>query len=135
MATVNILKENDFEIILSVIGTTQETNTKIVDASTLTKAITGLNFHHLIVREVAWCLQSTSTLTLIWEGSPNLPFLYLSGSGHFELSDKIGGKIKNTATNASGDILITTSSATPYTLILVLEKALGSYDKSEKFNF
>lgn len=135
MATVTTLKDNLYEIILLINGTTQETNTKIVDASTLTYALPSLSFYHLPVREVAWSTVSTNTITLTWEGTPNLPFLYLSGSGILELSDKIATKIKNTATSATGDILLSTSSASPYSVILVLEKALGSYDKTEKYNF
>ena len=134
MATVTILKENFFEVVISVIGNTQETNTKIVDASTLNNALTGLTFHHLIVKEIGWSTPS-GTITLLWEGSPNQPFLYLSGSGYLELSDRINAKIRNTATNPSGDILMSTSAAFPYTLILILEKAFGSYDKSEKYNY
>lgn len=135
MATVTKLKESLSEVIFLVTGTTQETNTKIVDASTLSNAIVGPSFHHLILRELSWSIGNNATMTLSWEGTPNLPFLYLSNSGFLELSDKIGTKITNTATAATGDVLITTSAAAPYTLLIVLEKASGSYDKSEKFNY
>jgi len=135
MANVTVLKESLYEYIVLVTGNTQETNTKIIDASTLVNAKVGLTFHHLPLREIVWSIGSSAILTLIWEGSPNLPFLYLSGSGNMELSDRVGVKIKNTATNATGDVLISTSAAAPYTLITVFEKSLESYDKTEKFNY
>lgn len=134
MAQITPLKETDFEYIVLVTGTTQETNTKIVDASALANAIPGpSNLLHL--REVFWSVGGSGTATLIWEASPNVPFLYLSGTRLLELADTIGTKIKNSASGATGDILLTTSAAVPYTLILVLEKVSGYYDKTNKFNF
>ncbi|MCX8008352.1 MAG: hypothetical protein N3A54_01470 [Patescibacteria group bacterium] len=133
MATVTVLKENVFEYGISVLGTTAETNSRIVDASTLQNAKTGLSFHPVVVREVAWSISSSAVITLSWEGSPNLPFLYLSGNGYFEFSDRFGMKIRNTATSPTGDILLTLSANANYSLFLIVEKTMEGYDKQARY--
>ncbi|MCX8008166.1 MAG: hypothetical protein N3A54_00515 [Patescibacteria group bacterium] len=133
MAVVTVLRETEFEYGILVLGTAQETNTRIVDASTLQNAKTSVTFHHLVLREVAWSISGSAVITLSWEGSPNLPFLYLSGSGYFELSDRMGVKIRNTATSATGDVFLTLSANANYSLVLVFEKTSEGYDKQMRY--
>lgn len=122
-AVITILKETAKYISLSVIGTGAETDATLIDASTLSDATASVP-NILSVIEIAWVVQDSNTVNLIWDGSPNKVAFKMARNGNFLLQQDHNVKLLNTAAGATGDVLITSLNGN-YSFIITLQKESG----------
>lgn len=127
--SVQILKDSTRELVVKVTkyAGTVDTNTSIVDASTLIGADALATFNELALTNAQWFI-NVGTIQLIWAGGTPSVFANLVGNGSFRYT---GGEfilIKNDAVTPTGDVLLTGkdwAANSAYTIILTFTKLSG----------
>lgn len=76
MATVQIINDGPRNLIINVNGTGAESNTKIVDVTTLTPPCTSLS-----LASIVYSLAPSASMQLLWEATTNVVIWNLFGSG------------------------------------------------------
>jgi len=126
---VQIIKDSSRELVVKVTkyAGTVDTNTSIVDASTLNGADALATFNELALTNAQWYITG-GTLQIIWAGATPSVCANLVGNGSFRYT---GGEfilIKNDAVTPTGDVLLTGkdwAATSAYTVILTFTKLSG----------
>lgn len=127
MATVQILKEDQQRAVLLINSDGSESDSVIVDASSLTGAKVGLSSYDLSVEYVSWVLGSHH-VNLKWDATTDVTFLNLTGAGELHFKRDASVTIPNNAgTGKTGDILMNKNSSEPSTIIIGVRKSPASY--------
>jgi hypothetical protein len=124
---------------------TQESNTVLVDASTLAFALNTNGFimssntdpkpnYRNAIKRIWSSGKNTGTIRLKWQGDANSEIVIL-GTGTSDIGfEYVGGLITNPEANATGDILISTlgmANGDAMTIMLELKKDSLDYDAGQ----
>lgn len=116
MATVQVLEDGFRNYIIKVTGTGSDSTALIVDVSALSPPCSRVRLDK-ITYDVGGA--STSSVTLLWDATADVTMLTVTpGSGQTMCFKKIGGLPNNAGTGITGDVLLTSTADTPYTLVL-----------------
>jgi hypothetical protein len=124
MATLQTIKQSQYRAVVKLMGNSIETNAVAVDASALSGA-EAATFNELTISNISWSSTGTNKITLIWDGTTDANCLTMEGNGDIHMLRDFNCTLTNNATAPTGDILITTTTNDPYTIILTLEKGVG----------
>lgn len=125
MALLQILRQSEDELVVKIFGNTVETNALVIDASTLTGAAVGPTYHELAIQTIAWSSTGTNKISLIWDGSADAIILPMEGNGDIQVLRDFNTKLFNNATAPTGDVLLTTTTTDPYSIVIEFEKRSG----------
>ncbi len=119
MATVQLLEEGPRNYIIKVTGTGSDAAALIADVSTLNPPCEELR----IMRCTYDVAGASGLVSVLWDATVDVLALSTStGSGQTMDFKKIGGLINNAGTGKTGDVLLTSSATTDYTLVLHFRK-------------
>ena len=119
MATVQVLEQGPRNYIIKVTGTGGDSAVTIVDVSTLAPPCEEVRLMSCTY-DVAG---AGGLVTVLWDATAAVTAMTAStGSGQTMCFRKIGGLINNAATGKTGDVLLTSTASTDYTLVLHFRK-------------
>ena len=119
MATVQVLEQGPRNYIIKVTGTGGDSAVNIVDVSTLAPPCAEVRLMSCTY-DVAG---AGGLVTVLWDATAAVTAMTAStGSGQTMCFRKIGGLINNAATGKTGDVLLTSTASTDYTLVLHFRK-------------
>lgn len=119
MATVQVLEQGPRNYIIKVTGTGGDAAANIVDVSTLAPPCEEVRLMSCTY-DVAGV---GGLVTVLWDATADVTAMTAStGSGQTMCFRKIGGLINNSATGKTGDVLLTSTASTNYTLVLHFRK-------------
>ena len=115
MATVQIINDGPRNLVIKVDGTGAETNTKIVDVTTLTPPCTTLS-----LASIVYSLAPSASMQLLWEATADVVAWNLFGSGGVVAPFMLTSGIPNNAgAGITGNVLLTGGAAsTNYSIYL-----------------
>ena len=115
MATVQIINDGPRNLVIKVDGTGAETNTKIVDVTTLTPPCTTLS-----LASIVYSLAPSASMQLLWEATADVVAWNLFGSGGVVVPFMLTSGIPNNAgAGITGNVLLTGGAAsTNYSIYL-----------------
>lgn len=119
MATVQLLEEGPRNYIIKVTGTGSDAATSIVDVSALNPACEEVR----LMRCTYDVAGTAGLVSVLWDATADVLALSAStGSGQTMCFKKIGGLINNAGAGKTGDVLLTSTATTDYTLVLHFRK-------------
>lgn len=115
MATVQIINDGPRNLVIKVDGTGAETNTKIVDVTTLNPPCTTLS-----LASIVYSLAPAAAMQLLWEATADVVAWNLFGSGGVVAPFMLTSGIPNNAgAGITGNVLLTGGAAsTNYSIYL-----------------
>lgn len=115
MATVQIINDGPRNLVIKVDGTGAETNTKIVDVTTLTPPCTTLS-----LASIVYSLAPAAAMQLLWEATADVVAWNLFGSGGVVAPFMLTSGIPNNAgAGVTGNVLLSGGAAsTNYSIYL-----------------
>lgn len=119
MATVQVIEEGPRNYIIKVTGTGSDAAVLIADVSTLNPPCEELR----IVRCTYDVAGAAGLVSVLWDATADVLALSVStGSGQTMDFKKIGGIPNNAGAGKTGDVLLTSTATTDYTLVLHFKK-------------
>ena len=119
MATVQLLEEGPRNYIIKVTGTGGDSAVNIVDVSTLAPPCEEVRLMSCTY-DVAG---AGGLVTVLWDATATVTAMTAStGSGQTMCFRKIGGLVNNAGAGKTGDVLLTSTAATDFTLVLHFKK-------------
>lgn len=119
MATIQTIRDGGRNLIIKVTGTGTETNTKIVDVTTLNPPCTKLR-----LLSASFNLATNAEMDLLWEATANVVIVTLFGSNDTEMDfEDTAGIPNNAGAGITGNVLLNSASTTNYTLYLEFIKS------------
>ncbi|HEY9662411.1 MAG TPA: hypothetical protein V6C65_28480 [Allocoleopsis sp.] len=115
MATVQIINDGPRNLVIKVDGTGAETNTKIVDVTTLNPPCTTLS-----LASIVYSLAPAAAMQLLWEATADVVAWNLFGSGGVVAPFMLTSGIPNNAgAGVTGNVLLSGGAAsTNYSIYL-----------------
>lgn len=115
MATVQIINDGPRNLVIKVDGTGAETNTKIVDVTTLSPPCTTLS-----LASIVYSLAPAAVMQLLWEATADVVAWNLFGSGGVVAPFMLTSGIPNNAgAGVTGNVLLSGGAAsTNYSIYL-----------------
>ncbi len=119
MPDIQVLEEGPRNYIIKVTGTGGDSAVNIVDVSALTPACSEVR-----LMKCTYDVDGAAGLVqLLWDATADVTALSVSsGNGQTMCFFKIGGIPNNAGTGKTGDVLLTSTGTTNYTLVLHFRK-------------
>ena len=119
MATTKVLLNGTRNYVVQITGTGGDSAVNIFDVATVTPECAEVRIQKCYY-DVAG---SAGLVTLLWEATANTAALPIStGSGQTLDFHDVGGLVNNAGAGKTGDLLLTSTATTPYTVTLWLKK-------------
>jgi hypothetical protein len=120
MATVQVIEEGFRNYIIKVDGTGVETNTLIVDVSTLNPPCTRVR-----LKRITYNLESAQKMQLLWDATSPTILVALNGSNDADMCfEPTAGIPNNAGAGVTGDVLLNGGTAsTDYSLYIEFIKS------------
>lgn len=119
MANIQILEQGPRNLVLKVDGTGGDTAQLIADVSALSPPCEELR-----LMRATYDVDGTAGLvSILWDATADVTALTMStGSGQTMCFKKIGGLINNAGAGKTGDVLLTSTATTNFTVVLHFRK-------------
>ena len=119
MGTVQGLAQGPRNLVSKVDGTGGDSAVNIVDVSALSPPCEEVR-----IMKVTYDVEGEGGLvTLLWDATTDVTALNVStGNGQTMCFEKIGGLVNNAGAGVTGDLLLTSTATTDYSLIIKLKK-------------
>lgn len=119
MANIQVLEEGPRNLVIKVDGTGGDSAAPLVDVSALNPACTRVR-----LMKAKYDVSGTAALvTLLWDATAAVPIIYMSsGPGQELCFHKEGGITNNAGAGVTGDVLITSTASTNFSLVLWFAK-------------
>lgn len=131
MATTTILKQDENSAVIQISGAAAETLTFVLHPGGATGPIGATGFANTIgvaivsIEKIDWSITGGNKISLYFNGSTDQLIGHFDGSGRLDLYRDYQTKITNSASGADSTILLTSTTADPYSIIMKVEKTSG----------
>lgn len=131
MANTTILKQDENSAVIMISGAGAETLSFVLHPGGATGPIGATGFSNTIgvaivsIEKIDWSVTGTNKISLYFNGSTDQLIGHFDGSGRLDLYRDYQTKITNIATSPDSTILLTSTTADPYFIIMKIEKTSG----------
>lgn len=132
MATTTILRQDENSAVIQISGAGAETLTFVLNPGGATGPIGATGFAGAVttgivsIERIDWSITGTNKISLYYNGESSDQLIgHFDGSGSLDLLRDFHTKITNTAPSTDSTVLLTSTTADPYVLIIKLEKTSG----------
>ena len=131
MATTTILRQDENSAVVTISGAGIETLAFVLHPGGATGPIGATGFAGstgvgiVSLEKIKWSITGDNRVSLYFNGSTDQLIGHYSGNGSFNYIKDYQTKITNVAAAADSTILLTSTQAHPYTLVMKLEKTSG----------
>lgn len=132
MATTTILRQDENSAVIQISGAAAETLTFVLNPGGATGPIGATGFANAIstgivsVERIDWSITGTNKISLYFNGTSSDQLIgHFDGSGALDFLRDFHTKITNTAPSTDSTLLLTSTTADPYTIFLRVEKTSG----------
>lgn len=131
MATTTILRQDENSAVIMVSGANAESDVFILHPGGATGPIGATGFAGttgvaiVSVEKIDWSITGSNKVTLEFNGSTDQLIGHFDGNGRIDYLRDYNTKITNVAPGTDSTMLITTTTADPYFLIMKVEKTSG----------
>jgi len=122
--TTQVITDAHRKYIAKFTGSAIETNSLLVDTSLLNYYDTVTPPRVEIV-SCWWSIESTNSVKLLWDATANVEVFTMTSNGLYSYFSGMPSLKNNSGAGITGDILITTTAATNFSLIIELNKTEG----------
>lgn len=113
-----VLEDSHRNYVVKVTGTPVDSAALLVDVSAL-----AIPCQKVTLMEVWYDVGTADTVTLLWDASTDVAIATLNpGPGQSLCFKEIGGISNNAGAGVTGDVLLTTTGAAPYFMVLHFKK-------------